>query len=223
MDILALRVDLRARRGEWEGAAADEALAIEIDPQHNASFPVLAALLARTHNRAAYDQFCQKAAHPIRQSGKLFILRTKWRKPAFSATGRRRFAGHRPPGRFAGDRGWGGRSRDAFFEDNKALSEYRQGHFTEAVAWAEKPLKVPGIYIHGHAEAVVAMAEWRLGKKDEARAALAEGNVLDPAVMPATIAEDPSNAPQLAWLYARIQLDEATALVQPRSLDQGSH
>jgi len=34
--------------------------------------------------------------------------------------------------------------------------------------------------------------------------------------MPTSIAEDPANA-WLAWLYARIQLDEATALIQPGS------
>ena len=63
------------------------------------------------------------------------------------------------------------------------------------------------------------MADWRLGKEEEARAALARGNALDPNVMPAAIADDPSNA-WLAWLYARIQLDEAAALIQQGATDQ---
>jgi hypothetical protein len=32
--------------------------------------------------------------------------------------------------------------------------------------------------------------------------------------MPVTIAEDPSNV-WLSWVYARIELDEAAALIQP--------
>ena len=43
---------------------------------------------------------------------------------------------------------------------------------------------------------------------------LAKGDALAPPIMPLSIAEDPENA-WLAWLYARIQLDEATALIQP--------
>ncbi len=100
-----------------------------------------------------------------------------------------------------------------YFQDCKALSEYRQGHYTEAVEWAQKPLKIPGLHVYGHAYAVLAMAYWQLGDKDEARAMLAKAEELTPPSMPAAIAEDPSKAWQ-GWLYARIQLDEATALIE---------
>jgi hypothetical protein len=43
---------------------------------------------------------------------------------------------------------------------------------------------------------------------------LAKGNEEAPATLPANIAEDPGNA-WLAWLFARIQLDEAAALIRP--------
>ena len=107
-----------------------------------------------------------------------------------------------------------------FFQDCKALSEYRRGHYAEAVEWAQKPLKIPRIYVHGHACAVLAMGYWRLGEKDKARAMLAKGDALAPRIMPLSIAEDPENA-WLAWLYARIQLDEATALVESPAPAQG--
>ena len=84
-----------------------------------------------------------------------------------------------------------------------------------------KPLKIPGIYVHGHAYAVLAMAYWRLEKRDEARAMLAKGATMAPPIMPLSIAEDPGNA-WLAWLFARIQLDEATALIQPGSTTDGN-
>jgi len=41
--LLALMVDLKARRGRWQEAAADAALAIKHQPFHETRFPVLAA------------------------------------------------------------------------------------------------------------------------------------------------------------------------------------
>jgi Flp pilus assembly protein TadD len=100
-----------------------------------------------------------------------------------------------------------------FFQVCKALSEYRQGHFAEAVEWSQKSVESSRTGAHGQAYAVLAMAYWQLGKQDEARAMLAKGDALAPSIMPVSIAEDPANA-WLAWLSARIQLDEATALVK---------
>jgi hypothetical protein len=45
---------------------------------------------------------------------------------------------------------------------------------------------------------------------------LAKGDLLAPREMPAHIAEDSGNT-WLAWLYARIQLDEAAALIESGS------
>jgi hypothetical protein len=64
------------------------------------------------------------------------------------------------------------------------------------------------------------MAYWQLGNNDEARAMLAKGEEAAPPTMPSSIAEDPSTAWQ-GWLYARIQLEEASALIQPSTLAQG--
>ena len=98
-----------------------------------------------------------------------------------------------------------------FFQVCKALSEYRLGHFSEAAQWALKSVD-SSKYASWHACAVLAMADWQLGKKDEARAILARGETLAPAIMPPHVARSPDND-WLAWLYARIQLDEATELM----------
>jgi hypothetical protein len=74
--------------------------------------------------------------------------------------------------------------------------------------------------VRGHSYAILAMADWKLGKTNEARAMLAEGNKLDPNIMPATIADDPTDRWR-NWLYARTQLDEAAALIQPGSKAAG--
>ena len=61
-----------------------------------------------------------------------------------------------------------------------------------------------------------ALAEWQLGNKEQARAALATGEELEPREMPPSVAEDPGTA-WLVWLFSRIQLDEAEALIKPTS------
>jgi tetratricopeptide (TPR) repeat protein len=103
-----------------------------------------------------------------------------------------------------------------YFQTCKALSEYRQGHYARAVEWAQKTLDSSATASHGHASAVVAMAYWKLEKREEARAMLAKGDLLAPREMPARVAEDTGNA-WLAWLYARVQLDEAAALIESGS------
>jgi Flp pilus assembly protein TadD len=87
------------------------------------------------------------------------------------------------------------------------MSEYRLGNFSEAIAWGEKAAKSAATFAQAKAYAVLAMAHWQLGQKDEARAALARGDALAPR------AEDLGES-WVAWLMARISLDEARRLIQ---------
>jgi tetratricopeptide (TPR) repeat protein len=219
-DLLDLRVDLKARRGQWQEAAADAALAIELEPFHDTRFPVLAALFVKTHNRPAYEQLCKRLLTTFANTTNFYAADQVAKACLFlpSSEADSKVIGHLTDTTVM--QGIGDRGAMPFFQDCKALSEYRQGHYAEAVKWAQKPLQIPGIYVHGHAYAVLAMAYWQLGEKDEARAMLAKGDTLEPPIMPLSIAEDPSNA-WLAWLYARIQLDEATALVESPAAAQG--
>lgn len=213
VNLLALRVDLKARRGQWQEAAADAALAIELEPLHNSRFPIVAALLAKTNSRPAYEQLCKRLLTTFANTTNCYVADQVAKACLFLPSSELdlKAVGHLAD--TAVSNGTGDQKAMSFFQDCKALSEYRQGHYAEAVEWAQKPLKIPGIYVHGHAYAVLAMAYWQLGEKDEARAMLAKGNTLDPRTMPVSVAEDPGNA-WLAWLYARIQLDEAVALVE---------
>jgi tetratricopeptide (TPR) repeat protein len=214
-NLLALKADLKARRGQWQEAAADAALALEHQP-FNPRYAMVAALFIKSHNRPAYEQLCKRLLTMFANTTDIYVADQVAKSCLFL-----------PPSDvdlklvgFLADlavtRGTGDQDAMPFYQDCKALSEYRRGHYAEAVEWAEKPLKIPGIYVHGHAYAVLAMAYWRLGEKDEARAMLAKGDTLAPPIIPLSIAEDPGNA-WLAWLYARIQLDEATALIKPGS------
>ena len=177
---------------------------------------MLAALLVKTDNRPAYEQLCKRLLTTYANTTNIYVADQVAMACLFlpASEADLKVVGHLADASVT--RGIGDPGAMPFFQDCKALSEYRQGHYAEAVEWAQKPLKIPGNYVHGHAYAVLALAYWRLEKKDEARAMLAKGDTLAPRIMPVSIAEDPGNA-WLAWLYARIQLDEATALIRPGS------
>jgi len=117
-------------------------------------------------------------------------------------------------------RGTGDLGAMPFFQLCKALSEFDRGILPRRSNGPKKSVESSRIDPYGQAYAVLAMADWQLGKQDEARAMLAKGDASAPSIMPLGIAEDPGNA-WLAWLYARIQLDEATALVESPAAAQG--
>ena len=107
------------------------------------------------------------------------------------------------------------------FKMVKGLSMLRLGNFEKAIEWTEKSLNNSS-FVHAKAQgyAILAMAHWRLGHKDEARAMLAKGNTLAPRL----ISDDPAPRSGEKWvqfhetayharLLARIQLDEASALI----------
>jgi serine/threonine protein kinase len=214
--LLYLRADLRARQGNWPGAAEDDALAYKYQPQGWGLYALLAALLLESNEHTRYQQLCDELlttyggttnVYVADQVAKACLLKPGTEKNMDEV---RRLADLSVRG--------GTADSDAmpFFEVCTALSEYRQGHYDRAIEWAQKPLKIPVNFSQGQACAVLAMADWHLGKLEEARTMLARGEAAAPRHMPASIAEDPGNAWQ-AWLFARIQLDEATALIQPTS------
>ena len=107
-----------------------------------------------------------------------------------------------------------GDSSLSYFQTAKAMSNYREGRFAEAIEWGEKAIKSSILYANAHAYAVLAMAHWQLGHKDTARAMLAKGDSLTPSVLLTRGPVDLGDS-WLAWLFARISLDEATALIRP--------
>jgi eukaryotic-like serine/threonine-protein kinase len=220
-NLLARRAELKARRGQWQEAAADAALAFEYQSDNRDRYSVLAALLAKTHDRPGYEKLCKRLLATYSSTTNIFVADQVAKSCLFLPF----LDADLPAICHLADMtvtlGVGDAGAMPYFQDCKALCEYRQGHYAEAVEWAQKPLKIPGIYVHGHSYAVLAMAYWRLGEKENARTMLAKGDTLEPGIMPASIAEDPGSA-WLAWLFARIQLDEATALIQPSSMPENN-
>lgn len=219
-ELMALRVGMKARRGLWQEAAADESLAVADQPANEWRFALLAALLVRTHNQPAYEQFRRRLLSEFADTTDIYAADQVAKSCLFCPVSE---ADLKIIGRLADSiaaDGVGDQGARPYFQDCKALCEYRRGHYAEAIEWAQKPLKVPGLHVYGHAYAVLAMSYWQLGEKEKARAMLATGEEFAPADMPSKIAEDPSTAWQ-GWLFARIQLEEASALIGPSTLAQG--
>jgi hypothetical protein len=93
------------------------------------------------------------------------------------------------------------------------MSHYRLGNFSEAIAWGEKAATSSTGFAQAKAKAIVAMAQWQLGQTNEARAALDKGDALAPAISSDRSADDLGDS-WVAWLMARISLDEATKLIE---------
>ena len=212
VNLLALRIDLMGRRSRWPEAAADAVLALEHQPTNHERYHTLAALLAITRNRAAYEQLCARILTSFANTTDAYVADRMAKDCLLLPSSGVDLTA---VGRLADTAVTVGKDKPGmpFFQVCKALSEYRQGHFAEAVEWAEKPLKSSRLHAQAQACAVLTMAHWRLGEKDTARAMLAKGDELAPKILPARDAEE-ANGEWLGWIFARVSLDEAAELIE---------
>ena len=210
--LLAIKASAEARRGQWEEAAADAARSVEYQPSASFRYTMVAALYLKTDNRVAYEQFCKQLFLEHRDTGNIFIADQVAKACLFLPASEvdLNAVGHLADVAVTA----GARDEGAlpFFETCKGLAEYRLGHFASAAEWAQKTLLSARKDAHPHAYGVLALADWKLGKQADARAMLAAGEKVAPRIMPARVAEDPGSG-WLVWLFARIQLEEAEALV----------
>jgi serine/threonine protein kinase len=212
VDLLSVRVGLMARRGRWEQAAADAALAVKYQPKDHYRCHVLAGLLVINHSRLEYEKLCQRILPMFADTSDPYIAEriaddclllpdSGLDLQVVDTLASRAVA-------IGSDA-----SAMGYFHACKALSEYRQGQFGEAVVWAEKSLKSDQAFARAKGYAVLAMAQWQLGEKENARAMLAEGDSLAPRISAAKDSVDLGDS-WVAWLMARISLDEAATLIQ---------
>jgi tetratricopeptide (TPR) repeat protein len=217
--LLAQRVKLKARRGQWQQAANDAALAFEYRPADHTRYPILAALLIKTQKHAAYEKLRTKLLAAWSETNSYSVADQVAKACLFLpySEADAGIIGHLADLPVThGSENSGGLP---YFQNLKALSEYRQGHHTNAIDWGQKALNQPRTPVHPYACAILAMAYWKLENREEARALFTKGDSLAPREMPAHVAEDSGDA-WLAWLYARVQLDEAAALIYSESTRQ---
>jgi serine/threonine protein kinase len=211
-DLLILRAGLKARRGRWQYAADDGLLAFQAAP-YGGHYAVIGALIAKTQNHAVYEQYCQKLLSMYGNTTSYLTADDVAKACLFLPDEK---VDLNTVSQLADETVILGSNDVAampFLGLCKALSEYRRGNYGEAALWAQKSLDSPRPEAHGFARAVLAMADWKLHKENDAQDMLAAGEILAPASMPKSAIEDPGNL-WLFWLYARIQMDEAENLIQ---------
>jgi eukaryotic-like serine/threonine-protein kinase len=219
-NLLVQRVDLMGRRGRWQEAAADAALALEHQPTEHYRYHTLAGLLAITHNRPAYEQLCRRILATFANTTNPYVAE---RMAVDCLLLPHSGVDLQVVDNLADKAVTLGSGDDfmPFFQACKAMSNYRLGRFPEAIEWAEKPLRSSLVDAQVKAYVVLAMAHWQLGQKDAARAMLAKGDSLAPNLLPMRDAED-LGASWVSRLFARISLDEATGLIQPASPNENN-
>jgi serine/threonine protein kinase/Tfp pilus assembly protein PilF len=213
-DLLTLKAGIEARRGEWQKAAGDAIRAFENQPLSSGRYSLVAALLIKAEELSTYDKFCKRILMTFGDSTNIFTADQVAKACLFipsSAVDLNIVDGLADTAVTLGVTDHGAMP---FFEICKALSEYRLGRFSASAGWARRSIASNRKEAREDAYGVLAMAHWRLGNHDEARAALANGNTLAPCTMPARVSEDTGDA-WLHWLFARILLDEAAALIEP--------
>ena len=98
-----------------------------------------------------------------------------------------------------------------------ALMEYRRGNYEKAAGWCQQSLNYPEHIAPRTATAriILAMADQKLGKTNEARSELADAReIIENKFKNPLDLGTPMQGFWFDWLFARILLDEATALVE---------
>lgn len=215
-DLLTLRFELMGRHGRWSAAAADAARLVQLQPAEHYHYHRLAGLLAKTGDLVAYQTLCRNILVLFGNASDEYVTERMANDCLLlpdSGVDLSRV-------KQLADRAVAASSNNvyasSYCQGCKALVEYRLGHFSDAVQWSERALKNPVVDVNAQAKAsaVAAMAQWQLGQQDAARDLLTKGNILAPDI--SSMQDDPDlGGTWVAWLFARISLDEAAGLIHP--------
>jgi tetratricopeptide (TPR) repeat protein len=211
-NLLIRRLELMGRQGRWQEAAAAASLIVESQPTDEYPYHSLAALLAITQNRPAYEILCRKIVATFTNTSNPYVDERIAKDCLFLPDSGVDLEFVDKLADKSVSLGSGHLEAFPYFQVAKAMSAYRMGRSAEAIEWAEKTLRGTIIYPDAHAYAILAMADWQLGRKDAARVALAKGDSLTPKISPTNEAVDLGDS-WVAWLEARISLDEAGQLI----------
>jgi tetratricopeptide (TPR) repeat protein len=204
--------NIMGRRGRWPEATAAGAFLLQLQPADHYNYHRLAGLLAMTGDRPAYEKICREIRTNFANPNNPYIAeRIVQDSLLLPDTGVDLDA----MDKLADTALARGSHEDGlpYFQACKAMAQYRLGHFADAVEWADKAMNSSAAQAQAKALAILAMAHWQLGQKEVARATLAKGNSLAPNLPDARGTVDLGDS-WVAWIFARISLDEATALMR---------
>jgi tetratricopeptide (TPR) repeat protein len=170
---LLVRTEFFARRGRWIEAAADASRAVDSQPDEHGYYHMLAPLLIATKDLNRYQELCREMITRFGSTTDAYVADRMAKDCLVLPSIRADLQTLARMTEVAVTRGATTLELPAF-QFCKALAEYRQGHFMEAVGLAEQTVKYPNPYPEAGAYAVMAMAKYRLKQTDGARVALAK-------------------------------------------------
>ncbi|HTA28904.1 MAG TPA: tetratricopeptide repeat protein, partial [Candidatus Cybelea sp.] len=206
------RCDYLARRTQLKEALDAAAQVLAILPDDHTGYHLQAPLLVETGNLSGYEELCGKitarfrgATDPFRadQMAKDCLILPH------SGADLKVAAQLADTAVTAGQ----GAAPFHFFECSKALAEYRQGYWDGAVDWARRAAADAFPYSQAEACAILAMAQYRLKRFDEARAALAQCADIIKDKMP-QLEQGDLGRDWRDWIIAHTLLAEAKSLIE---------
>jgi eukaryotic-like serine/threonine-protein kinase len=219
VDLVRLRGDTFARRGKWSEALADYKRALEYRPTEVQNYHAVAPLLVATTNLEEYRQLCPRIVERFRHTTDPSTADQMAKDCLVLASSG---ADLSAVDAMAGLAVNAGKEMTVypFFQCCKALADYRQGHWNDAVYWATNAAVNPYAYSRGEAWAILAMSDYRLGQTNDARSMLAQCALLIEKQIP-TLGHD-LGPDWRDWIVLHALLKEAEELINAPSTSAGA-
>ena len=214
-DWLGWRAALFARQARWREAREDVTMGLKTRPDYVVLYHALATLLVAENDVEAYRHVCadmmSRFAGMTNASTADVVAKDCLILPSSGVD----MASVAIMAETAVARGRG-EVPYTFYLCTKALSDYRQGRFQEAVERTSAIFKDPFPYTQAEGSAVLAMAQFRLGRMEESRAALAKLEKVLRDDLPPPRSRDLGHDWK-DWIIAHALVDEANTLIEGAS------
>jgi tetratricopeptide (TPR) repeat protein len=215
VDLVALRADVLARAGRWAKAQSDAERVCELRPKDFGSYHRLVPLTVANKDIVEYQRLCQQIVSRFHQTDQPLVADQMAKDCLILPASGADLDQVAAMADIAVKRG---QLEPAypFFQCCKALAEYRQGHFDEAVQWAQHASMIPFLYSQAEAYAILSMGQYKLNQPDEARTNLLNCEKVVQTQFP-TLGISDLNLDWRDWIIGHALLTEAQNLIGPAS------
>ncbi|MCW1922839.1 tetratricopeptide repeat protein [Luteolibacter arcticus] len=209
--LLYERCDTHAMCRRWREAADDAVLLLKQSPESHEHYLTLAPLLVQLGDLAEYQRLCASICGKFGETKDVFVADRMAKAclilplPALDLKAVAAMA----------ERAVNDGSKEVaapYFQFCKGLAEFRLGHYEEALTWTRRAADGPFREAKAGAFTVLAMAEFKLGRLEEARAALAECDKLIAEQLPDS--EQQIGREWRDWLIIQALRSEAKRLME---------
>jgi Flp pilus assembly protein TadD len=205
---------IHGHRGEWSASARNLAKVVALAPSDHLAYHYLAPLLVETNDIDGYRTHCQQILKHFADTTDPTVAERMAKDclmipPLAADLDAIRKMADTAAAAGSNHKLW------RYFQFVKGLSEYRQGHYQNAVDWLQEVVAEQG-YPHRRVQAhmVLAMAQHRLGQTEQARDSLANGIAIADAKLP-KIEKGNLGGEWNDWIIAHVLIREAKAMIAP--------